>query len=205
MSPGLRPAFAAGVPAAWVAGDEVSGQDGRLRGWLEEQERPYVLAVSCAHLIWTAGQQERVDARFTRLPATLWERLSAGEGSQGPRWYEWAWLQVAGTSDSGMAAWVLARRSLSEPREVAYYRVYGPEATPLAAAVRVAGARWAIEEGFERAKDLVGLDQYEVRRWSAWYRHVTLALLAHAYLEVTRSQATAAPETDGGKRGASYC
>jgi SRSO17 transposase len=198
----LARAFAAGVPAAWVAGDEVYGNDGRLRGWLEEQARPYVLAVSCAHLIGTAGQQERVDACFMRVPAPTWQRLSAGAGSQGPRLYEWAWRQVVGTRDSGMAAWVLARRSLSAPNEVAYYRVYGPEATPLAAVVQVAGARWAIEEGFERAKDLVGLDQYEVRRWPAWYRHVTLALLAHAYLEVTRSQATATPEPEGGKRGA---
>jgi SRSO17 transposase len=96
---------------------------------------------------------------------------------------------------------VLARRSLSDPDEVAYYRAYGLEETPLAALVRVAGMRWAIEEGFERAKDLVGLDQYEVRRWPAWYRHITLALLAHAYLEVTRAQATAVPAPDGGKRG----
>ena len=68
--------------------------------------------------------------------------------------------------------------------------------------MRVAGARWAVEEGFERAKDLVGLDQYEVRRWQPWYRHITLALLAHAYLEVTRAHPTAVPEQDGGKRGA---
>jgi len=199
----LGRAFAAAVPAAWVAGDEIYGNDGRLRGWLEEQGRPYVLAVSCDHLIWTAGQQERVDARFTTVPATTWQRLSAGAGSQGPRLYDWAWLQLTGTSDARMAAWVLARRSLSAPSEVAYYRVFGPATTALAVAVRVAGARWAIEESFERAKDLVGLDQYEVRRWPAWYRHVTLALLAHAYLEVTRVHATDAPRPDGGKRGVS--
>ena len=92
------------------------------------------------------------------------------------------------TPTAGWAQWVVARRSLSDPTEVAYYRAYGPEGTPLTELVRVAGARWAIEEGFERAKDLVGLDQYEVRRWQPWYRHMTLALLAHAYLEVTRAQ-----------------
>ena len=189
----LARAFAAGVPAAWVTGDEVYGDDGRLRAWLEEQERAYVLAVSCDQRVWSDGRHQRVGCAFAALPAGAWERLSAGEGSQGPRLYDWAWVPLASRRRPGTAQWVLARRSLSDPTEVAYYRAYGPAGTPLAALVRVAGARWAIEEGFERAKDLVGLDQYEVRRWRAWYRHITLALLAHAYLEVTRAQATAAP------------
>src|SRR5205807_275015 len=94
----------------------------------------------------------------------------------------------------------LARRSLSKPTELAYYRASGPAETPLTTLVQVAGTRWAVEEGFERAKDLVGLGQYEVRRWQAWYRHITLALLAHAYLEVTRAHATAVPAPDGGKK-----
>jgi SRSO17 transposase len=128
-------------------------------------------------------------------------RLAAGEGSQGPRWYDWAWLPLGADAQTGRAQWVLARRSLSDPTEVAYYRAYGPHDSALADLVRVAGARWAIEEGFERAKDLVGLDQYEVRRWQAWYRHSTLALLAHAYLEVTRATAPTAPAEDGGKKG----
>jgi SRSO17 transposase len=127
-------------------------------------------------------------------------RLSAGAGSQGPRWYDWTWLPLAAGHLPGRAQWVLARRSLSDPNEVAYYRAAGPATTTLATLVRVAGARWAIEEGFERAKDLVGLDQYEVRRWQAWYRHITLALLAHAYLEVTRAGATTVLG-DGGKKG----
>jgi SRSO17 transposase len=96
---------------------------------------------------------------------------------------------------------VLARRSLSDPAEVAYYRAYGPAQTHLETLARVAGMRWAVEEGFERAKEAVGLDQYEVRRWGAWYRHITLALLAHAYLEATRAQATGAAERTGGKKG----
>jgi SRSO17 transposase len=126
--------------------------------------------------------------------------LSAGEGSQGPRWYDWARLPLGADRQTGMPQWVLARRSVSDPTELAYYRAYGPKETVLAELVRVAGARWAIEEGFERAKDLVGLDQYEVRRRQPWYRHITLALPAHAYLEVTR--ATAVSDPDGGKWGA---
>lgn len=197
----LARALAAGVPVAWVTGDEVYGDDSRLRHWLEEHGRPYVLAVSCGRRAWAQGQYQRVEARIAALPAAAWVRCSAGEGSQGPRLYDWAWVALDAAGPAGMAQWALARRSLSDPTEVAYYRAYGPAGTPLAALVRVAGARWAIEEGFERAKDLVGLDQYEVRRWVAWYRHVTLALLAHAYLEVTRAQATAVPAPDGGKKG----
>jgi SRSO17 transposase len=196
----LGRAFAAGVPAAWVTGDEVYGNASQLRVWLEEQQRSYVLAVSCDHLVWVGGQQQRVDTLVAALPAAAWVRLSAGEGSQGPRWYDWAWVPLAAGHLPGRAQWVLARRNLSDPTEVAYYRAAGLAATPLAEVVRVAGARWAIEEGFERAKDLVGLDQYEVRRWQAWYRHITLTLLAHAYLEVTRAAATTVLE-DGGKKG----
>jgi SRSO17 transposase len=197
----LARAFAAGVPAAWVTGDEVYGNAGRLRAWLETQGRAYVLAVSCDHLVWADGRQQRVDALVAALPAGAWQRLSAGEGSQGPRLYDWAWVPLPAAPTPGTAQWVLARRSLSKPTELAYYRAYGPAETPLATLVQVAGARWAVEEGFERAKDAVGLDEYEVRRWPAWYRHITLALLAHAYLEVTRAHATAAPAADGGKRG----
>jgi SRSO17 transposase len=193
--------FAAAVPAAWVTGDEVYGDDGRLRHWLEEQRHPYVLAVSCGRRVVAQGRHRRVELLFAALPATAWVRRSAGEGSQGPRLYDWAWVQLDAAGPVGMAQWALARRSLSDPTEVAYYRAYGPAETPLAALVRVAGLRWAIEEGFQRAKDLVGLDQYEVRRWGAWYRHCTLALLAHAYLEVTRAQATAVQNRDGGKKG----
>ena len=201
----LARAFAADVPAAWVTGDEVYGNTGTLRTWLEAEQRPYVLAVACDHPLWTGAQQQRADDHFAALPADAWTVLSAGEGSQGPRLYDWAWSALPTPGTLGMAAWVLARRSLSDPTELAYYRAYGPAATPLETLVQVAGARWAIEEGFERAKDLVGLDQYEVRRWGAWYRHITLALLAHAYLEVTRTQATAAPDRDGGKKGTLEC
>jgi SRSO17 transposase len=190
----LARAFAADVPAKWVTGDEVYGDDGGLRRWLEGQQRPYVLAVSCDHRIWVHGRQERVDHMVAALPEDAWVTRSAGEGSQGPRLYDWACGRLPYESAPGLAQWVLARRSLSDPTDIAYYRAYGPEDTPLEEVVRVAGLRWVIEESFERAKDDVGLDHYEVRRWEAWYRHVTLALLAHAYLEVTRLHAnTASP------------
>jgi SRSO17 transposase len=196
----LARAFAAGVPAAWVTGDAVYGDDGRLRAWLEEEGQAYVLAVSSNHPVWRHGQQERADSIIAAVPEAAWTTLSAGEGSQGPRWYDWAWMRLPVTTPAGWASWLLARRSRSDPSERASYRTFGPETTTLPELVRVAGTRWAIEESFERAKGSVGLDQYEVRRWQAWYRHLTLALLVHAYLEVTRRMASE-EAADEGKRG----
>ncbi len=193
----LERAFAAGVPAAWVAGDAVYGDASDLRRWLEGQGAAYVLAVSCSHMIWQAGQQQRAVDLIATVPSAAWVTLSAGIGSQGERLYDWTWIRLPYESPAGLAQWLLARRSLSDPTEVAYYRAFGPTDTALATLVRVAGARWAIEENFEDAKGMVGLDQYEVRKWDAWYRHVTLALLAHAYLAATRRQARRADQEKG--------
>jgi SRSO17 transposase len=182
-------AFAAGVSADWVVGDTVYGYD-ELRLWLDEQQKNYVLAVPETHTVWIAGRQQPVGLVAALLPESAWTVLSAGEGSKGPRLYEWAWLHLPEQSEgSGWARWILIRRSLSDPGKRAYYRAAGPAQTTLAELVRVAGSRWKIEEGFEEAKGEVGLDQYEVRGFRAWYRHITLALLAHAILVVLRAEA----------------
>ena len=185
----LARAFAAGIPAAWVSGDEIYGDDPDLRRWLEAEGHSYVLAVSSNHAIWRDGVLERVDALVAALPAAAWASVSAGEGSQGERLYDWACLRLPFPTADGHAQWLLARRSLHDPTELAYYRAFGPAATDLAELVHTAGMRWAVEECFEEAKGLVGLDQYEVRKWTAWYRHITLALLAHAYLAALRIHA----------------
>ncbi len=196
----LERAFQAGVPAAWVTGDEVYGRDRRLRIWLEEQERPFVLAVATNEPLWAAtarGPQQLGAAEIAAaLPAARWIRQSAGDGSKGPRLYDWAQVRLARWPTPGWEHWLLARRSLDDPTDLAYYVVFAPAATPLAALVRVAGTRWAVEEGFRIAKGEVGLDQYEVRRWDGWYRHVTLALLAQVFLTVVRAHA--AGEQKGG-------
>jgi SRSO17 transposase len=192
----LARAFAAAVPAAWVSGDEIYGDDGVLRRWLAEGAHPYVLAVACSHPIWQAGTQERADRLIAAFPQEAWAPLSAGAGSQGARLSDWACVRLSEESSPGMGHWLLARRSLSDPTACAYYRVFGPAETPVTTMVRVAGMRWAIEASVEDAKGAVGLDHYEVRKWTAWYRHVTLALLAHASLEVPRLPANA------GKKGA---
>jgi SRSO17 transposase len=188
----LTRAFAAGVPADWVVGDTVYGYD-ELRLFLEEQQKNYVVAVPETHLVWVAGRPQPVGFVAALLPAAAWVVLSAGEGSQGPRRYDWAWLQLPAPPEAAAerTRWVLIRRSLSDPSKRAYYRVAGPATLQLADLVRVAGSRWNIEVGFEEAKGEVGLDHYEVRGFRAWYRHITLALVAHAILVALRAQANA--------------
>jgi SRSO17 transposase len=191
-------AFAAGMPAAWVTGDEVYGNDGGFRRWLEGEARAYVLAVARSHMVWGEGfVQRRVEAVVVDLPDEAWHRIEVGAGSKGPRVYDWACGRLPYLTAEGWAHWLLVRRSVANPDELAFYRVFAPAETSLPEMARVAGTRWSIEEGFERAKGEVGLDQYEVRRYNAWYRHITLCLLAHAFLEVTRANTNAA----GGKRG----
>ncbi len=198
----LARALAAEVPASWVTGDEVYGGDRRLRRWLEEQDVPHVLAVKRTEPLIAATTRGPAQVAATDLVAALaddaWTRLSAGAGAKGPRWYDWARVAIRPLSDPNRGYWVLVRRSLADPTAVAHYVCYGPAGTTLAELVRVASTRWAIEECLEAAKGEVGLDQYEVRRWDGWYRHVTLCLLAHAFLAVT--SARAAGTEKGGRR-----
>jgi SRSO17 transposase len=130
------------------------------------------------------------------VPAEQWIACSAGHGAKGRRLYDWTRVALAPPATAGMARWLLVRRSRSDG-ELAFYACFAPSDTPLIGLVRVAGARWAVEEGFEQAKGEVGLDHYEVRRWPGWYRHVTLALLAYAFLAVTRAQATGPERAKG--------
>lgn len=180
----LERAFAAGVQAAWVTGDSIYGGDGKLRRFLEDRLHAFVLAVPASQRI---GLSERADVVVAQAPAEAWHRLSAGEGSQGPRWYDWAWMRLGWRwSEPGWAHWLLARRSLSKPDEITYYLVFGPDSVTLQEVVQVAGTRWQVEDAFELAKGEVGLDEYEVRQWVGWYRHITLAMLALAYLTVVK-------------------
>jgi SRSO17 transposase len=187
----LERARAAGAPFAWVTGDEVYGGDRRLRLWLEEQDLAHLLAIKATEPLWAStergpAQVAAVDL-IAGLPADAWVTLSAGDGAKGPRLYDWAWAPIRPLREPGKGYWLLARRSLSDATDRAYYVGYGPAATTLPDLVRVAGTRWAIEACFEEAKGEVGLDHYEVRRWDGWRRHVTLSLLAHAVLAVTRA------------------
>ena len=183
----LQRAFEAGVPATWVTGDSVYGDDRRLRVWLEEQDHAYVMAVSGKEYVWRAGRQHQVKSVLAALGTEGWERLSAGDGTKGPRWYDWCWLPLAAPWQPAWRRWLLVRWSLSDPAALTAYVVFAPHATTLATVVQVAGSRWTIERSFEEAKGEVGLDHYAVRSWTGWYRHITLAMWAYALLTVLRA------------------
>jgi len=154
-----------GVPASWVTGDEVYGGDRRLGVWLEQEEMAHVLAVKSNEPLWANTDQGPTQVAAAQLVAQVnpeeWVRLSAGEGAKGPRIYDWVRVSIRPFAEPDKGYWLLARRSVAKPEELAYYVCFGPGE---------------------------GLDQYEVRRWVAWYRHITLVLLAHAFLVVTRAQ-----------------
>lgn len=187
----LQRALAAGVPARWVTGDSVYGDDRRLRMWLEGQPHAYVLAVSGKEYVWLGWRQRRVTTLLAGLPIDGWTRLRAGEGAKGPRWDDWRWLPLADPVHPAWRRWLLVRRSGSAPQELQAYVVFAPQDPTLEAVVRVAGTRWVIEQLFEAAKGEVGLDHYEVRSWTGWYRHITLAMWALALLTVLRAGASA--------------
>ena len=173
--------------------EEVYGNDRKLRRWLERAGIPHVLAIRSNEKLWVWTDQGLCQVRADRLTSQVdelgWTRCSAGDGAKGPRVYDWAVVEIRPLGEPGQGYWLLARRSIAQPGELAYFVCFGPVGTALEELVRVAGTRWAIEECFEEAKGQVGLDQYEVRRWDGWYRHITLAMLAQAYLSVIKHQA----------------
>ena len=189
----LERAVDSGVPFGWAAGDEVYGSDRNLRLWLERRGIPYVLAVKTNEKLWAWTEKGPLQVRADRLASQVeesgWVRCSAGYGAKGPRVYDWTAVDIRPLREPGKGHWLLVRRSIANPGELAYYVCFGPAETVLEQLVRVAGTRWTIEECFEEAKGQVGLDQYEVRKWDGWYRHITLAMLAHAYLAVIKHQA----------------
>jgi SRSO17 transposase len=187
----LQRSFDAGVSLAYVAGDSVYGDDYELRIWLEERKQAYVLARSCDESVWIGVQQRTIAAVLAELEEQDWLRLSAGAGSKGARVYEWQQLPLHPPADRGWRRWLLFRRSLSDPSQVAAYTVFAPSHTTVMAHVQVAGKRWTVEESIQVGKGEVGLDHYEVRSWTGWYRHMTLAMWASAFLSVIREESGA--------------
>jgi SRSO17 transposase len=176
----LARALGAEVPFAWVTADSVYGGAYALRRWLQDRGLGYVLAVTGAQRLGF----ERVEDWAEAVPPDGWHRLSAGDGAKGPRLYDWAYATYPSDAAPGWGKGLLIRRPIAEPAGLTFYLTHAPEAATLADLVRVAGTRWTIEACFEAAKGEAGLDEYEVRSWTGWHRHVTLAMLAHAYLAV---------------------
>ncbi|WP_422653157.1 IS701 family transposase [Actinocrinis sp.] len=184
----IEQTLATGVPAAFVAGDEVYGNDPALRKGIEAMGLGYVLAVACDHRVTVhGGIRRRLDQIAAKLPPGAWQRYSAGRGSKGPRYYHWAWIDAETNAGVGRSVLIRRNNATSEP---AFYRCYAPRPTTLPALVKVAGTRWVVEECFQTAKGQVGLDHYQVRGWTPWHRHITLAMLALAFLAITAARHT---------------
>lgn len=182
----IEHALEQGLPVSWVTGDAVYGNNSKFRNWLENAQVPYVLGVSSQDMVtigfefWRSGQLQE------NLPTEAWQRLSAGNGSKGERRYDWACVPINHILGPEWQRHLLIRRSIKKPQEVAFYRVFCKADTALPEMVRVAGQRWSVEQCFQLAKGETGLDQYEVRKWKGWYRHITLSMLALAFLASNR-------------------
>jgi SRSO17 transposase len=193
-----------GVKASWVVADSVYGDSRRLGMFLEEKEQPYVLALSGKAHVWSGFYQHRVSTLLDALregelrsretaaaeeEEEGWKRLSAGEGSKGPRLYDWLRLPLNPPLQEDFQRWLLVRRSIEDPEDLSAYTVFSrAQNTTLEVLAKVAGSRWRVEIGFEEAKGEVGLAHYEVRSWDGWYRHITLSLFAHAFLASIRAE-----------------
>jgi SRSO17 transposase len=191
-------AVTAGLRARWVTADAVYGSDYHFRTAVEGHGLGYVVGVRTDFAVWAGFRQVRVGTLLAGIPADAWHRLSCGDGAKGPRVYDWALSRTNSPEPDEYARWVLIRRSVSDPTDVAYFACGGPPATTLNELVRVAGARWAVEDLFELAKGDCGLDEYEVRGWTGWHRHITLSLFALAVVAVIRSRA-AGPAKKGAR------
>jgi SRSO17 transposase len=232
----LEHAWEVGVPMRWVTGDSVYGESTPLRQAIERAGKWYVLAVTSLTRVWrerpallapaewTGGRPRRkvrlapgapraqtVADVVAQLPRQRWRRLSVGVGAKGARIYDWAYLRVVESRDDlpGPEVWLLARRSVSQPDELAYYLANAPHTAPLQRLARVASTRYTVEQCIEEAKGETGFDRYEVRTWPSWYRHITLTMLAHAWLADRRQQAAGggpgekiSPGSPDGARGA---
>jgi len=188
----LRHAFDAGLKPAYVLADEVYGSDSKFRRFLEQRGQPFVVAVTSRQYLWMNLAQQRVDEIAADIPSRSWFRLSIAEGTKGPRVYDWAAAKWGVRTETGLNRWLLIRRNI-QTQELAYYFCAArPDATAHDLAV-AAGQRWAIEVCFEAAKQETGLDEYEVRSWDGWHRHITLSMLALAFLSVVRAAARKTP------------
>lgn len=173
-----------GHRADWVAGDEVYGGNPKLRSALKERGVAYVLAVACSHEVTTAAGKFRADALAAKVLKRAWQKLSAGAGAKGHRFYDWAVINLAKPRPGSHQFLIRRNRTTGE---LAYYRCWSPAPAPLTTLVRVAGSRWRVEETFQTGKGLAGLDEHQVRRFTSWSRWVTLTMLAHAFLAVVRA------------------
>jgi SRSO17 transposase len=222
----LEYAWAQGVPMAWVTGDELYGDASHVRDAIHRAGKRYVLAVSCHTPVWrerppleeaVAGGKGRprskprlaagapawqtVAAVIASQPLDSWQRLVVSEGEKGPLTYDWTRVRIVESREGlpGPDGWLLARRSITDPTDIAYYLSNGRQSTSLQTMAEVASARWSIETTIEEGKGETGLDEYEVRYWHSWHRHITLSMMAHAWLASIRQGAGEKPGPGAGR------
>jgi SRSO17 transposase len=182
-------AVATEVPFAWFVADEEFGQNPGLRSYLEGERIAYAMAVpkntdiATGGISTAAGLSTLVEHVAARVKSHDWSRRSCGIGAKGFRVYDWAMINADGSVGGGHQ--YVFRRNITDG-ELAYFHCYNPREEPMTELVRVIGARWPVEECFEAAKSEAGLDNYQVRLYHAWYRHITLSMLAMAFLAVMR-------------------
>jgi len=197
----LQRAFEAGLRARWVLADSFYGRSHAFRAWLEERGQPYAVMVPKTNAVPLGGRKKKIERLVERLGEGAFSEVSPARDGSGRRPWEWACVELAPDPEKGMRRWLLIRRSTEDPEEMGFYQAYGPEETTVEELVGACQERWAVEECFAEAKGEVGLDHYEVRRWDPRHRHITLCLLAHAFLVVTRR--AAAEEEGSPKKGIS--
>jgi len=186
------------IPISWVVADTVYGSNLELRTWLEAHGYQYVLAVPCDEPVGIRtpdGRRRLVEVREVEalvLNEEDWQRLSMSDGTKGPRLFDWACVPILHRWEDDGRHWLLMRRGITDPKQKAYYFVFASPTTTLHEMVQAIGARWRIEEDFETSKDM-GLGQYEVRSFIGWYRHITLVMLAHAFLAILCAETQASP------------
>ena len=178
----IQEATAAGVTYRWVTGDCVYGDYRAIRLWLEEHGKCYVLCVSGKEYIQIGWNRVSVSSVLKGLGEDGWFEQSCGDGSKGARLYDWKTIAIDLQPQEGWKRRLLVRRSKTDPDEVRAYVCFSPEDTPVQKLVQIAGTRWTVESCFAESKSEVGLDQYEVRSYDGWYKHVTFACLALALL-----------------------
>lgn len=189
----LDRAFSHGIHPQWVLADALYGSSYEFRKFLLDKNQAYIVAISRQQHITIGFQQIKVDAAVEKFPADAWSKLSAGSGTKGQRWYEWIAIKLCWPASEGMSQYLLVRRSLKETKDMAYYFCHASDAISLDELALAAGARWHIESCFEHAKQEVGLDEYEVRSWKGWYRHITLSMIGLLLLTIFKGLGDAAP------------
>lgn len=193
----LKRAYDLNLRPQWVLADALYGSSYEFRKFLLEHDQDYVVAVSKQQVITSGLKRVRVDEAVKELPPEVWKKLSAGAGSKGERWYEWGWMELCWPASPGKKQFLLVRKKIGGAEDVSYYFCHAPNGIGIESLAETAGQRLQIESCFEEAKQNAGLDEYEVRSWDGWHRHITLSMIGLLLLNIFNGLGKGLP---GGKK-----